>query len=105
MVRDRSGDGALKAGSRATSTCEPRQDRKVAAVSGSWWVPRGCLAGATGPLSDRAVRGQRRGPGDPPFHGGGGGGGGRRALSAGAGGEGPRGDRGDGAWGAPAPGA
>src|SRR5436309_11079342 len=60
MVRDRSRRGALRAGSRATPTCEPRQDRKVAAVSGRWRVPRGCLAGATGLLSDRAVRGQRR---------------------------------------------
>src|SRR5438034_8712823 len=60
MVRDRSGYGALKAGSRATPTCEPRQDRKVAAVSGRWRVPRGYLTGATDPLSDRAVRGQRR---------------------------------------------
>src|SRR5712691_2538475 len=48
-VRDRPGNGASKAGSRATSTCEPRQDRKVAAVSGPWWVPRGRLTGATSP--------------------------------------------------------
>src|SRR5206468_129133 len=55
MVRDRPGNGALKAGSRATPTYEPRQVRKEAAVSGRWWVPRGCLTGATGPCDDRAV--------------------------------------------------
>src|SRR5436309_2764035 len=60
MVRDRSRRWALKAGSRATPTCESRQDRKVAAVSGRWRVPRGYLTGATGLLSDRAVRRQRR---------------------------------------------
>src|SRR2546426_12830745 len=65
MARDRSRRGALKAGSRATPTCEPRQDRKVAAVSGRWRVPRGRLAGATGLSSDRVVRRQRRGDGGP----------------------------------------
>ena len=46
----RPGNGALKAGSRATPTCETRQDRKVAAVSGRWRVPRERLAGATVPV-------------------------------------------------------
>ncbi len=57
----RPGDGALKAGSHATPTHEPRQDRKVAAVSGRWRVPWGGLAGATAPSGDRAVRSSKAG--------------------------------------------
>ena len=43
----RRGSAALKAGSGAARTCEPRQDRKVATVSGNPWVPSGHLAGAS----------------------------------------------------------
>ncbi len=39
-------EAALRAGSRATETREPRQVRKEAAVSGPFRVPRGCLVGA-----------------------------------------------------------
>src|SRR5213593_4751206 len=66
MVRDRPGNGALKAGSRATPTYEPRQIRKEAAVSGRWWVPRGCLTGATGPCDDRAAPWSTAGARSPP---------------------------------------
>ena len=45
----RRGSAALKAGSGAARTCEPRQDRKVATVSGNPWVPSGHLAGASDP--------------------------------------------------------
>ena len=36
----------LKSGSRAAEACEPRQDRKIATVSGNFRVSRGSLGGA-----------------------------------------------------------
>ena len=40
------GSAVLTVGSHAARTCEPRQVRKKATVSGSFWVPQGRLVGA-----------------------------------------------------------
>jgi hypothetical protein len=57
------GQVALKARSCAMKTCEPRQDRKVAAVNRKLHVPQGHLAGAGCPAG---VRGARSGKGARP---------------------------------------